>query len=140
MPSWITITEADLLTRLSSAELSALRAAALGVGQADPVAGIIGDVVQEIRGYCSSAGYALDALVTIPKRLKSAALDRIVWEIMKRPGATIIDSDGARKDANAAAIALFVRVARGEFLLDDNVTGSTSPGDAAWASETKIDL
>lgn len=117
--SWITITEDNLLTRISGAELDSLRDAVLAVGQADPIAEIISTVTKEVRGYVAAcARNSLGAAGTVPEELLGAALDRIVWEIMKRPAATIIDGNDARKDANAAALALFKDVAACRFELE----------------------
>jgi hypothetical protein len=131
--SWLAITEDHLLTRVSGAELDALRDAALAVGQDDPIAEIIATVTREVRGYvkaCASNSLGADGM--IPDELLGAALDRIVWEIMKRPAATIIDADSARKDANAAAIALFKDVAACRFELEqpDGATAANT-GTAA---------
>jgi hypothetical protein len=123
--AWIVISEADLLTRVSGAELEALRTAALGDGQADPVAELFTQITDEIHGYLppSLAG----AANAVPSRLLGAALDRIIWELMKRPGATIIDdANGSRAKANAAATALFQRVAEGKFLVENPDTGASA--------------
>jgi hypothetical protein len=47
---WITLTVADVKTRLAGAEVNALQTAALATGQADPTADIIDKVVKELRG------------------------------------------------------------------------------------------
>jgi hypothetical protein len=112
MSDWVVITESDLLTRVSGAELSSLRAAALADGQADPVAQTIEIVTNEILGYLPRS-VTPSAANTIPSRLLSAALDRVAWLLMSRPGAMIIDTNDARKDANTAAIKLFESVASG---------------------------
>ena len=128
--AWIPINEARILTKVSGAELSSLRAAALAEGQADPVAEIITQVTDEIHGYIP-ASVTRGAPDTIPSRLMGAALDRVVWEIMKRPGATIIDdANGSRAKANAAATRLFERLQQGQFAIEDPETGS-STNDAA---------
>jgi len=138
--SWIAITEEDLLTRMSGSELEAFRAAGLTEGQGDPIATIILAVVEEIRGYIAAGGYTLGLPETIPVRLASAALDRIVWEVMKRPGATIMDTNDARKEANEAALRLFREVAAGRFAIEDPATGETNRPSAAWGSEERLAL
>jgi hypothetical protein len=126
--AWIPITEAKILTKVSGAELSALRAAALGAGQADPVAEIITQITDEIHGYIP-AHITRGAADTIPSRLLGAALDRVVWEIMKRPAASIVDdANGSRAKANAAAIRLFERVQEGAFAIEDPATGESATG------------
>lgn len=123
--SWNVISEGDLLTRISGTELSSLRAAALATGQADPISAIITQITDEIHGYIPSSVVPPSA-TAIPSRVLSAALDRIIWEIMKRPGATIIDDEnGSRAKANAAATQLFVRMADGLFSIEDPITGAS---------------
>lgn len=129
--AWIPITEARILTKVSGAELDALRAAALAEGQVDPVAEIISQVTDEIHGYIP-AHVTRGAADTVPSRLMGAALDRCVWEIMKRPGASIIDDGGeSRAKANAAAIKLFERVSDGKFAIEDPETGDSSSSSAS---------
>lgn len=138
--AWITITESDLLTRLSGAELSAFRAAALAEDQPDPLAVTIEAVVEEIRGFLAAGHWPLGPVLTIPRKLANVALDRIVWELMKRPGATIIDTNDARKDANARALALLRDVAARKFAVEDPDQTEVTAPPITWGSETKLDL
>lgn len=124
--SWQAIAETDLITRFSSTELEAIRAAALGVGQADPVAATIAQVVSKVRmAIASSTANTLSSTATqIPSGLLSAALDLIVLELMKRPGCTIIDNGNVRKDAARTAEDYLARVASGAIRIDDPDSGS----------------
>lgn len=100
--SWRAITEADVVNRMGGPELEGLRAAALADGQSDPVAATIALIVSKVRRACISNGnITMGAAGTIPEDLLTEALDLIVWEIMKRPGAAILDDKGsnARHDA-----------------------------------------
>lgn len=109
--SWITITEAHLLSKLSSPELAAMKSAALGSGQANPLTEAIADVTREVRGYV--AGCSTNTLGegdTIPDELLGAAINRIRYELATRlPVASLLTE--ARKDSNRDAVALFSKVA-----------------------------
>ena len=78
--SWITITEAHVLTQISGAELSALRTAALAALQADPVQPSIDQVTAEVRGYVAACkSNTLDTTTsTIPDRLLRHAIALVV--------------------------------------------------------------
>lgn len=49
MPAWITIAAADLNDYLVAAQFSALKSAALGVGQTDPFPRVMADIVERVR-------------------------------------------------------------------------------------------
>jgi hypothetical protein len=120
--SWITPTEANILTRLSGAEMGAFRSAALGTAQADPVAAQITTVVDFIRGYlrrCSQHTMGADG--TIPKEALSVFLDLIVPIIQMRPAGALIDSSGIRMDARSDANKWLTAAAKCEILFDDSV-------------------
>jgi len=125
--AWAAITEADVLTHISGAELEALRAAALGAGQIDPVQPAIDQVTANVRGYVAAcAKNSLDSDTTkIPTRLLAAACDMIIAEIVSRvPG---YDLDAERQDKLDKAIALMRDVARCNFAIEDPDTGA-DPG------------
>lgn len=111
---WSIITEADVLTVLSGAELSAYRAAALAQGQADPVQPTIDLVTDQVRGFVASR-YPLGAAGTVPDKLLAAALDLISVRIPNRVGR---DPKAGRKDAADAALTLLRDVAAGRFVID----------------------
>lgn len=125
--AWRAIVEDDILRRLSGAELEALRAAALSDGQADPIAGAISDVTELVRGYVAAcASNTLGALATIPERLISAAVDILVVDISARAAGTLMDANGVREKAKAAAISLLEQVAICKFAVDVPTTGTAS--------------
>lgn len=135
--AWIEITEADLLTVLAGAELSAYRAAALGAGQSDPVPATITQVVNLVRGYVGGCKQnTLGAGETIPAKLKAPTLDILAVAIPKRVGAT---PKPVRKDAHDEAIKLLEMVAACRFDIEepDEATDETSSGPSpASAAKT----
>lgn len=130
--AWIAITESHLLTAISGPELEALRAAALADGQADPVADVLSQVTERIRGdVAANASNVLGPTGQIPERLLSAALALIVWDIMRRPGASIIDDENqSRAKAVDRAEALLKRVADGTYAIEDPTTGEDQTNSA----------
>ena len=122
--SWVAITEADILTHISGAELSALRAAALADGQADPVQPSIDQVTAQVRGYvagCSSNTLDSDT-TTIPDRLLASACDMVIVAIIGRiPG---YELDDKREDNYDKAIRLMEQVASCKFAVTDPETGA----------------
>src|SRR4051812_33234539 len=124
--SWRAITEADLLTRISGPELAAIRAAALGVAQADPVQATIDQVTLEVRGRVAACrANTLGAGDTIPDELLSHALALIVMALMPRAAGLVIDGDGARKDAADWADKILRDVAKCEFAIEQPEDPST---------------
>lgn len=126
--SWRTITEADVLTKLSSPEVEAFRAAAIADGQADPIEAGIANVTDLIRGYiASNSKNSLDtAADTVPVRLIPAAVDILAVDIPARAAGTQLDPEDARSKAKAQAIRLLERVADDKFSIEDPVTGAES--------------
>ena len=112
--NWITLTEADVLTVLSGAELTMLRGTALAEGQPDPLEPVIATVTLLVRAYVSQAN-AL-AAEGIPAVLKGPALDLVAVRLGNRVGK---DPTHARQDAHDAAIKLLEAVARGEVSVDN---------------------
>ena len=125
---WITLTESAVLTRLSGPELTALKTAALGTGQTNPLTEVITQVVREVRGYVSaSTRNRLGTGETIPDELSAAALSRIRFELATRlPVASLLTD--ARREANRDAIALLRECAAGRFTL---VAPETEAADQA---------
>jgi hypothetical protein len=123
--SWITLTEAGVQTKLSGAELVALKTAALAVGQTNPLPEVLTLVTREVRGYvAANSKNVLGAEGTIPDELESAALNRIRYELATRlPVASLLTQ--ARTDANTAATALFKEVAADRFRIVPPVTEAT---------------
>lgn len=136
--SWITITEADLVTKLSGAELEALRDAVLADGQMDPVQPAIDQVTREVRGYVAAcASNTLGDGNTIPDELLEAALSLLVIRFLSRVAGLSIDGEGdPRMKAAEQAKTLLRDVAACRFAIaqpetvSDEVIGSPSPSMA----------
>ncbi len=80
MPNWFTPADTDLNDHKVAELVNALREEALGVGQTDPMPGIITEVVNELRAAIGFSGrYQLDAVETaIPNSLREMASKKIV--------------------------------------------------------------
>jgi hypothetical protein len=122
--AWRTITEADLGRQISDAELTAFRAAVVGIGDDDPVAGTITECVDEARGYIAKQ-FTLEAGETIPSKAIRAVVALIIMQIMSRAGGVIVDPDGVRRDNAREGRMLLQAIARGEFEIEEAITGST---------------
>jgi hypothetical protein len=127
--SWAAITEANLLTRISGAELEALRAAALADGQVDPVAPSIAHVTGEVRGYVAGCKDNLPLptdTTLIPDRCMGHAVIMTIAEIIARvPG---YDLDADRERLLKRAYAVMDDVASCKFSVDDYDTGADPAG------------
>lgn len=131
--SWITLTETNVLTKLSGPEISAMKTAALQSGQANPLTGIISQIVKEIRGYVAAcARNTLGDGETIPDELEGAAISRIRFELATRlPVASLLTED--RKTANANALTMLRDVASCRFnvVQPAEVAEDQAPGSSA---------
>lgn len=122
---WITLAVTDVSTTLAGAEVSALQTAALSSGQSDPVAAILADVVNEVRGYVAASGTTLGEGATIPDKLKSAALALCRYRCATRlPVKSFLTED--RKNANTQAIELLRDVAARRFAVEEPETADTT--------------
>jgi hypothetical protein len=84
--AWITITEDLVKTRLTGAEVSALKSAALAAGQTAVLTEVIGGVVQEWRGRLRK-WHTLAAGATLPDELEHHVLAVIRYRLFTRlPG------------------------------------------------------
>lgn len=127
--AWITITEADVLTALSGAELSALRGAALATGQADPVAPTIAQVTDLVRGYVGGCTRnTLGPAGTIPQKLLPTALDLLAARIPRRVDRS--PSKG-REQAEKDALELLGSVAACKFDIEEPLTATDEKSSAA---------
>jgi hypothetical protein len=131
MPAWITPTEADILTRVSGAELEAFRSAALATDQPDPVPALIVSVVNFMRGYianCPTVDMTTKEAGTIPDSGLHVFLDIIVPTIQMRPaGAVIEGTNGIRLDSKADAMAWLKAAAACKVAVDE-VPPPDAPG------------
>lgn len=131
--SWRQLTEADILSKMSSAELEAFREAAVSSDQEDPITAAIANVTGLVRGYvASNSDNNLDATAdTVPVRLIPSAVDILVVDIPARAAGTQIDPEDARAKAKSQAIKLLEQVAAGKFSIEDPVTGIDAPAGGA---------
>jgi hypothetical protein len=115
--SWITISEPDVITKLSGPEIAAMKSAALQALQGNPLPEIITQVVLEIRGYVAACERnTLGAGETIPNELLGTAISRIRFELATRlPVASLLTED--RRTANANALQRLRDVAKCDFLV-----------------------
>ena len=136
--SWRAITEADLLLRLSGSELDALREAALGDGQADPIQGAIDQVTELARGYiAANGGVTLGAAGTLPERLIAPCVDILVVDVSGRAAGTLSDPNETRRDAYRAAIRLLEQVAAGNYSIDDPDDGAEQSASPSISEKTR---
>jgi hypothetical protein len=121
--SWLALTEANLLTTLSSSELEGYRAAALATGQDDPVTPTMSLVTDLVRGYVAASGrYLLGVAGTLPEKLFAPALDIIAFRIPARVGQ---DAEQSRKTLNDQAIKLLEQVAKGDYGIEEPTVPDT---------------
>lgn len=113
--AWRALTEADILTGISGAELQPARTAVLKAGQVDPVPVVIQAVMDEARGYiAASSAPTLGAEGTIPDKLIATCTDIAVWRIVKRlPVKSLATAE--RKDSQENGIKILEAVARNKF-------------------------
>ena len=134
--AWRAITEADVLTQISGPELEAIRAAALGSGQVDPVQPTLDLVTREVRGYVAGcARNRLGAAGTVPDELIGHAVSLAVMRIMPRAAGLVIGEQ--REKAAADARAALKDVAACRFAIEQPATESTEEtggGDVEMAT------
>lgn len=131
---YITITETDVITKLSGPELDAMQSAALQTDQEPPLPGIITQVVKEVRGYVAACERnVLGAGETIPDELLGAAISRIRFELATRlPEAGLLSED--RRTANTNAIRLLESTAACKFL----VIGPETPAEEQASGSAEV--
>jgi phage gp36-like protein len=121
MADWITLTEALVANRMTGAELTAMKTAALGGGQsgATVLADCISAVVREVRGYVAAcATNTLGDGETIPQELEHAALALLRQRLANRlPGMAKLMQDDARKAEYDDAVRLLRDVAACRFAI-----------------------
>lgn len=137
--AWTTITVENVRTRLAGAEVEALQTSALADGQTDPLPEIVGQVIDEIRGYVSAAGVTLGVHNTIPSKLMGAALAIIRYRLCSRLPVSSFMTD-ARIKENEEAQALLVRVSNGKFLVEEPTETDSEQSSAPSPSITRKTL
>lgn len=133
--AWITLTEDDIITKLSGPEIAAMKSAARQAEQEDPLPPVIEQVVREIRGYVAGCPRnTLGAGETIPDELLGAAISRIRFELATRlPVASLLTED--RRAANANVLQLLRDVAACRFLV---VPADEAAEDQASGPATEV--
>lgn len=117
MPTWISISPADLPTAKAAALVDALATAALGEGQADPIPEVIANVTVRIRAEISAGGKTvLDRDATkLPPSLKALAVRMVLRDAQSRLNAlgALPLSDDERKEWDQD-VRYLERIGRGE--------------------------
>jgi len=135
--AWRNVTQDDILLKMAGPELDAFRSAALesSPSQADPIAGIINQVVTLCRAQVARniSNTPMEAGVTLPEGLIAPAVDLMVLAIMSRAAGTIIDPDGHRKEAARRANEIFDKVARAELVVEAANPANLDPTVLAYA-------
>jgi hypothetical protein len=137
--AWRVILETDITLKLSGPELDGFRAAALeqSPSQADPVAGVINQVVTTARALIARNlnNVPMGAGLTLPEALIGPAVDIIILAIMSRAAGTIIDEQNFRRVNANRAWQIFNDVAQAKLIveaadpsnLDTTVLGYSKP-------------
>lgn len=130
MPSWITLTAADLPVAKVSALVDQLGSAALGTGQANPIPEIIANVTARIRAEIAAGGKTtLDAAPTkLPPSLKSLALRMVLREAQSRLnalGALPLSDD--EKEEWRQDVRYLERIAAGEIAVESTDSPEAAP-------------
>lgn len=104
--SWISITPDHLKAYLVSAQLDALRTAALATGQGDPFAEVAPDVVAKVRQYIASnpANVLEAAENTIPPELKLDTVYLILAPMLGRLGIDLTEDQRAAVERAQATL------------------------------------
>ncbi len=120
---WRKVTETDLTSALSRAEVEAYRAGS--DIDSDPVEASIADVVAQVRGYIRTGGAAvLDPdESTLPASLVRPAMNYLRYEILTRMD--IVPND-ARKAAWEKAQELFEQIRKGEYVPESHGAAETA--------------
>ena len=121
MPAWITLTTGQLSDAKAAAMVDALRTAALGSGQTDPVPGIIADVIVRIRMEIAAGGRTMLSadLTKIPPSLHRLALRMVLREGQSRLnalGALPLSEDERNEERND--LRFLERIAKGELTVE----------------------
>jgi hypothetical protein len=133
--AWVEIAEADVLVRMNAQEVEALKTTMLAEDQEDPMAGVIAQVVDEVRGHVEGAGYwEMGDAGTVPARLVGAVVNRVRFLLAGRlPDAGLMNED--RRKANEEAMTLFGLVRERKYALGETVV---SGRNGAYGSETRV--
>lgn len=115
--AWRSITERDMLTRISSGELQSIRSRAEAEDIGDIIALSQANVSAKIRGFVAgnSSNVIDGAPGTIPENLIDIAVALLVVDLYSRSGGIVIDINDTRIKASDAAERTLRDVASGAF-------------------------
>ena len=130
--AWRTITENDILTKLSKNELDTIKAAST---TGDPVPRAITMVTESIRGsVAANQANIMGAEGTIPERLMDAATSLLAVMLYSNNAGMLVDINETRATAAEAANRLLERVAEARFSVELPGPVGKSAEDAKGAS------
>ena len=141
MPAWVTLTEDDVLSGMTSREIDDFAKVSAGISVPDRVTPILADLVAEIQGMIASRADnpAPPDAASIPSEFKARAVSIARWRILiSIPG---YQPGDARKMDYEKADAFFVKVAEGKIRPRAEATDGAPaaiPTAGAWNSENKI--
>ncbi|MBI5768757.1 MAG: hypothetical protein HZA93_13245 [Verrucomicrobia bacterium] len=128
--TWTTLTAADLPVGKAAALVAALQSAALGDGQADPMPGIVANVITRIRAEIAAGGRrVLDADATkIPPSLKPLAMRMALREGQSRINvAGSLELTEQEKEEWRQDVRYLERIAKGEITVEESDNPESSP-------------
>ncbi len=122
--AWRKVTESDLLSALSGAEVEAFRRSA--DFETDPVASLLADTVAHVRGCIRTGGAArLDPdETTLPASLVRPATNYLRYELLTRHN--LVPND-ARKATWEKSLELFEQVRSGKYVPESYSADETAP-------------
>jgi hypothetical protein len=123
--AWVTLTESDILRKVSSPELAALRTKVLADGQADPLAEEIAACVRQVRAKVKVRNVPASDESLIPDELLTAAADITTWRLIGRLPVKSLATD-ERKLAYTDGLAALDDAADGKMVI-------TPPEEASGA-------
>jgi hypothetical protein len=141
--SWEVLTTEDVLSEFTIAEASAIRSVmGSGSGSGLPFANIdviVGDVIDEVRGYIIAGGYEVDPVLdnTLPIGLFVDAIAIARWRLLiATPSFKQLQTE-EREKAYEAAIKKLLLIAAQEFAVEPPIE-PVNPRTGMWNSENKI--
>lgn len=128
---WRTLTEADVLAALNTAESSAYQTAVVAEGQ-DVLADITGQVVQECRAHIADChNNTLAAGATLPERVIYHAVALIRFRMMTRLDIEVSDD---RRREQRDAVEFFRRVSECKVAIEPGDGTASEDGTDSFAS------
>jgi hypothetical protein len=125
MATWVTITGADILSRLSSPEYNGVNSYDLASGQSDPIDAGIALALAEVRGYIPESERDSDETL-IPPELKDTTIVIAIEKVAGRLSSADIVMTESRRQAYEIAIQRLRDTARGYYHISSQSGGLTS--------------